>query len=135
MTLRLAILTLLAAFSATPVLAQSQDEVVITGAAPAQNAVIVPGGSVIAAESPDALRVREAIAYANPLPAGAPDGDYPLVAWCEALVRGHVALGETLTDPDDLDRDIMRVPAELVLGTRVRSTWLGGREVYRQGAP
>ncbi|MBU6367738.1 MAG: amidohydrolase [Gemmatimonadetes bacterium] len=34
-----------------------------------------------------------------------------------------------------LDQDIMRVPAELVLRTRVRSTWLGGRDVYRQGAP
>jgi len=33
-----------------------------------------------------------------------------------------------------LDRDIMRVPPELVLDTRVRSTWVGGREVYRQGA-
>ena len=30
-----------------------------------------------------------------------------------------------------LDQDIMRVPAELVLQTRVLSTWLGGKEVYR----
>jgi predicted amidohydrolase YtcJ len=32
-----------------------------------------------------------------------------------------------------LDQDIMRVPAELVLQTRVLSTWLGGRPVYRAG--
>ena len=64
----------------------------------------VPGNDV--AES---QRFREAVAYANPMPRGAPDGDYPLVAWCEALVNGHVALGETLTTADDLDRDIIRL--------------------------
>lgn len=30
-----------------------------------------------------------------------------------------------------LDQDIMRIPAELVLQTRVLSTWLGGKAVYR----
>ncbi|MFN3669441.1 MAG: hypothetical protein ACK4VY_09050 [Brevundimonas sp.] len=60
-------------------------------------------------EAADALRFREAVAYANPMPRGAPEGDYPLVAWCEALVNGHVALGETLTTADDLDRDIIRL--------------------------
>ena len=60
-------------------------------------------------ETADALRIREAVAYANPLPRGAPEQDYPLVAWCEALVNGHVALGETLTDADPLDRDIVRL--------------------------
>ena len=44
-------------------------------------------------EAADALRLREAVAYANPMPRGAPTQDYPLVAWCEALVNGHVALG------------------------------------------
>ncbi len=29
-----------------------------------------------------------------------------------------------------LDQDIMRVPVELVLGTKVLSTWIGGKEVY-----
>lgn len=100
MTLRLTSLILSAAlFTGAPALAQIQP----------QGEVVVTGGSVIAAENADALRVREAIAYANPMPAGAPEGDYPLVAWCEALVRGHVALGETLPNPDDLDRDIMRL--------------------------
>ncbi|MBA4805590.1 MAG: hypothetical protein H2038_13150 [Brevundimonas sp.] len=61
------------------------------------------------AETAEALRLREAVAYANPLPRGAPEADYPLVAWCEALVNGHVALGETLTDADPLDREIMRL--------------------------
>ncbi|WP_298745784.1 hypothetical protein [uncultured Brevundimonas sp.] len=60
-------------------------------------------------ETAEALRIREAVAYANPLPRGAPDQDYPLVAWCEALVNGHVALGESLTDADPLDRDIIRL--------------------------
>ncbi|MDY6924050.1 MAG: hypothetical protein SWI22_08840 [Pseudomonadota bacterium] len=60
-------------------------------------------------ETADARRFREAVAYANPLPRGAPEADYPLVAWCEALVNGHVALGETLTTADDLDRDIIRL--------------------------
>jgi hypothetical protein len=58
-----------------------------------------------AAETPAQLRLREALAYSNPLPRGAPDQDYPLVAWCDALVSGHVRLGETLTDrvPEDLE--------------------------------
>ncbi len=60
-------------------------------------------------ESAQALRRREAVAYANPLPRGAPEADYPLVAWCEALVNGHVALGETLTGADPLDLDIVRL--------------------------
>ncbi|HUH22511.1 MAG TPA: hypothetical protein VLZ51_00440 [Brevundimonas sp.] len=60
-------------------------------------------------ETTEALRIREAVAYANPMPRGAPEGDYPLVAWCEALVNGHVALGETLNTTDPLDLDIMRL--------------------------
>ena len=60
-------------------------------------------------ETVDAQRFREAVAYANPIPRGAPDTDYPLVAWCEALVNGHIALGETLTDADPLDLDIIRL--------------------------
>ena len=62
-----------------------------------------------AGETAEALRLREAVAYANPMPRGAPEQDYPLVAWCEALVNGHVALGETLTDHDALDLDIIRL--------------------------
>ena len=62
-----------------------------------------------ASESSDALRAREAIAYEMPLPRGAPTADYPLVAWCAALVEGHVALGRSLTTADDLDRDIIRL--------------------------
>lgn len=65
------------------------------------------GGSML--ESAEAQRVREAIAYAQPLPPGAPTGDYALVAWCDALVSGHVRLGETLADPSDLDQEIMRL--------------------------
>ncbi|WP_339932259.1 hypothetical protein [uncultured Brevundimonas sp.] len=61
------------------------------------------------AEAADAVRYREAVAYANPMPRGAPSADYPLVAWCDALVTGHVAIGESLTDSDPLDLDIMRL--------------------------
>lgn len=60
-------------------------------------------------ETADAQRLREAIAYSNPLPAGAPTEDYPLVAWCEALVNGHVALGETLTDRNPEDVELIRL--------------------------
>jgi hypothetical protein len=60
-------------------------------------------------EAVETERFREAVAYANPMPRGAPEGDYPLVAWCEALVNGHVALGETLTNRDPLDLDIIRL--------------------------
>lgn len=64
-----------------------------------------------ATESVEARNAREAIAYETPLPRGAPDQDYPLVAWCAALVEGHIALGRTLTAPDALDQDIMRLGA------------------------
>ncbi|MDP3802491.1 hypothetical protein [Brevundimonas sp.] len=60
-------------------------------------------------ETGETERFREAVAYANPMPRGAPEADYPLVAWCEALVNGHVALGETLTNRDPLDLDIIRL--------------------------
>jgi hypothetical protein len=73
------------------------------------DAPIVTGGSVRAAETAEALRVREALAYATPLPRGAPEADYPLVAWCEALVTGHVAVGESLTNVDPLDDEIVRL--------------------------
>ena len=31
------------------------------------------------------------------------------MAWCAALVEGHIALGRSLTTADDLDRDIIRL--------------------------
>lgn len=64
-----------------------------------------------ATESIEARNAREAIAYETPLPRGAPEQDYPLVAWCAALVEGHIALGRTLTNADDLDREIIRLGA------------------------
>lgn len=68
-------------------------------------ATAAPAGGETAAE----LRLREALAYSNPLPRGAPEGDYAFVAWCDALITGHVALGESLTTADDLDREIIRL--------------------------
>lgn len=70
---------------------------------------VVTGGSAAGRETAQALKVREALAYATPLPRGAPTQDYPLVAWCDALVSGHVAVGESLTDGDDLDAEIVRL--------------------------
>lgn len=62
-----------------------------------------------ATETAEALKIREAMAYATELPRGAPQGDYPLVAWCEALIKGHIALGESLQTTDALDLDIIRL--------------------------
>lgn len=80
-----------------------------TGAqqAPGDDGPIMTAGR--GAESSSELRLREALAYSNPLPRGAPDQDYPLVAWCDALVSGHVRLGETLTDRNPEDLEIIRL--------------------------
>ena len=77
--------------------------------APSQDGPIVTGAVAAGSESAAELKLREALAYSNPLPRGAPTADYPLVAWCDALVSGHVALGETLTDRDPQDAEIMRL--------------------------
>ena len=90
-------------FQAAP--ASMQDGPVVTAAQDGPVATAAPATG----ETVDALRIREAVAYANPLPRGAPQEDYPLVAWCEALVNGHVALGQTLTNADPLDQDIIRL--------------------------
>ena len=96
MRLRLAASLLVMAIAAqTPAFAGQDDGPIVTARG--------------ASESTDSLRAREAIAYETPLPRGAPTQDYPLVAWCAALVEGHIALGRTLTSADDLDRDIMRL--------------------------
>lgn len=88
-----AALSLIGASSA--VFAQEADGPVVTGARPA--------------ETVDALKVREAIAYANPLPRGAPTADYPLVAWCDALVTGHADLGDSLTNRTAEDTELVRL--------------------------
>lgn len=89
-------LTLTAAvLIASPTLAQQADEPVVTANRTTETAA--------------ALKAREAMAYAYELPRGAPSADYPLVAWCNALVRGHVALGESLKTNDELDLDIIRL--------------------------
>lgn len=78
-----------------------------TPAAPAQDGPISTASG--ATETAAQVRLREALAYSNPLPRGAPTQDYPLVAWCDALVSGHVRLGETLTDRNAEDLEIMRL--------------------------
>ncbi len=79
----------------TPAFAQDQEGPIVTGTR--------------GAETADALKVREAIAYANPLPRGAPTEDYPLVAWCDALVTGHADLGESLTARAPEDVELVRL--------------------------
>ncbi|MEE2851003.1 MAG: hypothetical protein VX561_14170 [Pseudomonadota bacterium] len=88
----LSVLSLLAAGAAV---AQTQDGPIVTGNR--------------SGETADALKTREAIAYARPLPRGAPSADYPLVAWCDALVTGHADLGETLTSRAPEDVELVRL--------------------------
>lgn len=79
------------------------------GSASGQDSPVVTGGTARPLETREALRAREALAYAQDLPPGAPIRDYSLVAWCDALVSGHVALGESLNTADPLDLDIIRL--------------------------
>jgi hypothetical protein len=72
-----------------------------------QDGPIATASSV--SESADSVRLREALAYSNPLPRGAPTQDYPLVAWCDALVTGHADLGDTLTDRSAEDTELVRL--------------------------
>ncbi len=85
-------------------------------AAHAQDEVIRTGGTQFTRDDEErSRRTREAIAYANPLPPGAPENDYSLVAWCEALVSGHVQTGESLGTTDELDLsliDLGRIEAQ-----------------------
>lgn len=94
--LNTAVFAVVAAFAlSAPAFAQDQDGPIVTGNRTAETA--------------DALKVREAIAYANPLPRGAPTQDYPLVAWCDALVTGHADLGDSLTNRSPEDTELVRL--------------------------
>lgn len=88
-------LSVLSVLAAGSVIAQSQDGPIVTGNR--------------STESADALKTREAIAYARPLPRGAPSADYPLVAWCDALVSGHADLGDTLPAHAPEDVELVRL--------------------------
>jgi hypothetical protein len=79
------------------------------GSSEPQDGPIATAADAAVVETPAQLRMREALAYSNPMPRGAPDRDYPLVAWCDALVSGHVKLGETLTDRNPEDLEIIRL--------------------------
>lgn len=54
---------------------------------------------------------------------------WPAMSAFQERDMGSLAAGK-YADFVVLDRDIMRVPAEEILGTRVLATWLGGRPVY-----
>lgn len=81
----------------------------LAGTAAAQDAVIRTGGTDAVFASQNTERMWEAVAYSNPLPPGAPTADYPLVAWCEAMVSGHVALGQSLETDDELDLELIQL--------------------------
>lgn len=82
---------------------------VVSSPALAQDDVIRTGGTDGALNAQTNQRMWEAVAYSTPLPAGAPNEDYLLVAWCDALVSGHVALGESLETNDPLDRELVQL--------------------------
>lgn len=101
---------MLSLLAAAALLLQTQTTPIQT--APAhdpQDGPIATAADAAVAETPAQVRMREALAYSNPMPRGAPDQDYPLVAWCDALVSGHVKLGETLTDRNPEDLEIIRL--------------------------
>jgi predicted amidohydrolase YtcJ len=54
---------------------------------------------------------------------------WPAYAGFQEDVLGSLTPGK-YADFVVLDQDIMRVPAELILSTRVLSTWVGGKKVY-----
>jgi len=58
-------------------------------------------------ESVEALREREAMAYAWPVPAGIPADDLGFLGYCEGLISGHIQLGETLGA--NADEELMRL--------------------------
>ena len=100
-------LALVAALAAQSDVQRTAPRPVSPAATPAQEGPIATAAG--RAETASEVRLREALAYSNPLPRGAPTQDYPLVAWCDALVSGHVRLGETLTDRVPEDLEIMRL--------------------------
>ncbi len=57
---------------------------------------------------------------------------WPAHAAFQEKEMGSITSGK-LADFVILDQDIMRVPAELVLRTKVVATYVGGKEVFRQG--
>jgi predicted amidohydrolase YtcJ len=54
---------------------------------------------------------------------------WPAYAGFQEKVMGSISPGK-YADFVILDRDIMTIPADQILQTRVMSTWLGGRKVY-----
>lgn len=58
-------------------------------------------------ESVEALRQREAMAYAYPIPPGIPADDFGFLGYCEGLISGHIELGETLGAR--ADEELMRL--------------------------
>lgn len=72
----------------------------------AQDGPIITGRTA-PTESPEALRRREAMAYAYPIPPGVPADDFGFLGYCDGLISGHIQLGETLGD--SADAELMRL--------------------------
>ena len=54
---------------------------------------------------------------------------WPAYAGFQEKIMGSITPGK-YADFVILDRDIMNIPAGEILGTRVKSTWIGGKQVY-----
>ncbi len=100
-------IALLAALALTGTAQDPQDAVISTAPPPDPQEAVISTAQGVQMETAEQLRRREAIAYSLPMPRSAPTEDYPLVAWCDAFVGGHVALGESLNSSDDLDQLII----------------------------
>ena len=59
---------------------------------------------------------------------------WPAYAGFQESMLGSLTPGK-YADFVVLDRDIMRVPDTEILGTRVTSTWIGGKRVYGGSTP
>lgn len=64
-------------------------------------------GRAVPTESTEALRRREAMAYAYPIPPGIPADDFGFLGYCDGLISGHIQLGETLGE--GADAELMRL--------------------------
>lgn len=89
-------------------------------------------------ETAEALRTREAMAYAYPTPPGVPTDDFGFLNYCHGLIDGHVQLGETLGAAADaelmrlgrLERQDFQTAVQAGAGRRSEAEVAAGRAAY-----
>ena len=89
-------------------------------------------------ETAEALRTREAMAYAYPTPPGVPADDFGFLNYCHGLIDGHVQLGETLGTAADaelmrlgrLERQDFQTAIQAGSGRRSAAEIAAGRAAY-----